>query len=163
MTKTFVLFPVIVLFLVALLLLSAMPATMPTSKPVDEDSLWATSIDLDCKKAEGATGYVLGYQVRGHGNVTARPHATQKHGTDIYKVRQELSRRGPDRKQDCPPSDRVIMAIEVAGKWFVSIYGRTSHLELTCFQVRTKDFGRRWRKLLEMNECFDDGNSRRAW
>jgi len=72
-------------------------------------------------------------------------------------VRQELSGRGPNMKQDCPSSDRVIMAIEVAGKWFVSIYGRTSHLELTCFQVRSKDFGRRWRKLLDMHGCNDVG------
>jgi len=83
----------VILGFLLLMALSAIPATMPTTHPVDELSLWATGIKLECDKAETAGGYVLGYQVRGHGNVWARPHAVDKHGEQIYTVRQELSSR----------------------------------------------------------------------
>lgn len=151
--------------LVVLMLLSAaIPASMPVTHPVDELSLWATSIMLDCDKAATATDYVLGYIVRGHGPVQARAHASDKHGHIVLQARVEFGRRGPDKWQECKLSDRILYAIQMdANTWCVMIKGLTSGLELTCFDVRTSDFGRRWRKLLEMHDCYDDGNARRAW
>jgi len=55
----------VILSLVCLMALSAIPATMPTTHPVDELDLWATGVMLDCQDAENAGGYMLGYAVRG--------------------------------------------------------------------------------------------------
>lgn len=136
-------------------------AAQPVAQALIAGAQWEADLAAEIAEAEAAPAseYLLGYNVGGV-NVTARPHAVQRHGESVYAARVAFGQNNPQRqRRECPESDRAINLTPVGdGTFAVMIEGLTSHRELTCWNVGSNpdEIARTWTRLLEMHKCKAD-------